>query len=306
MKKRLKLAPFTDHWINCEINDNLSVLTSLNNSYRHIPLLNDYMYQMAGDMGWLTSLDIKYSRNLLKKLEILCKVNLTFTEQSFMQDIKACIDEGRVINVAIDLYDWIPESLMYQRYHMSHYSLVAGYDDELECFTVFDDDAYGYKEHVIPYDRFQKSVWRDNGIQIREICLPEYLVDYSLPFSEVIEFAERIKNDITYLTYMAHYFNYTDDMLIHFIAMLSKITNRQKANQQLFLYLMEQKYIGQETGEELAAMALRLQNQWQAVKSLFIKSMISGHKPGYERLNTLSYENLLLEYTLWDKFTKAV
>jgi len=306
MKNSLNLIPFTDHWINCEINDNLSVLTSQNSSYRLIPLLNDYMYQMAGDLGWITSLDIKYSREVLNKLEILHKKDITFTEQDFMKDIKACIDQGRVLNVVVDLYDWIPESLMYQRYHMSHYSLVAGYDDEEKVFTVFDDDAHGYKEHIIPYERFHKAVWREsNGIQIREILLPEHLEDYTLPIAKVIVLAERIKNDITYLTYLTHFFNEMDEMLVHYLAMLSKITNRQKANQQLFLYLAERRFIPPENGEKLAGIALQLQNQWQSVKSLFIKSMISGRRPDYERINALSYENLLLEYKLWDDFIKA-
>ncbi|BCJ93737.1 hypothetical protein acsn021_13060 [Anaerocolumna cellulosilytica] len=306
MKNNLHLVPFTDHWINCEINDNLTVLTSLNSSYRLIPLLNDYMYQMAGDLGWITSLDIKYSRELLSRLEILHKKNSTFTEQDYMKDIKACIDQGRVINVVVDLYDWIPESLMYQRYHMSHYSLIAGYDDEEKIFTIYDDDANGYKQHIIPYERFQKAVWRENGIQIREICLPEHLEDYTLPVSKVIAFATRIKNDITYLTYMTHFFNEIDEMLIHYLSMLSKITNRQKANQQLFSYLAEQKVVRLEVGEELVRLALQLQNQWQTVKSLFIKSMISDCRPDYKRINTLSYENLLLEHKLWNIFSKAV
>lgn len=47
MKKRLNICPFDYFWINCVVNDKLSIISSVEQSYETCGFLNDYRYSIT-------------------------------------------------------------------------------------------------------------------------------------------------------------------------------------------------------------------------------------------------------------------
>lgn len=305
MKKSINMKPYSELWIDCYTNSYLSLLTSYDKSYRIAPLINDYHYLMAGSFGWVSLLDLKYSDRFYKDIHLLNVTKYKFVnEQNYMKELKDCIDDGKNISIKVDLYNWIPNSLTWEKEHYHHMSSVIGYDDEKSVFYIFDDDAYGYHEHEIPYGRFDLSVIKENGIEARQTNFPELIKPFYYQFTDLFLFAERIKNDISYLSYVEHFYDFTKGTLLHFITTATKIGNRQIANRLLFLHLHEEGYITSELCNILTEYAETLQSGWETIKYLIMKCLHNNKRPDYERINKLSWDNLLLEYKMWDCFIK--
>lgn len=68
------------------------------------------------------------------------------------------LEQEKIVLLAIDLFYWINEGLHFMKNHITHISLVIGYDDDTEELIVLETGERGYKEHRVPYELAKKAV----------------------------------------------------------------------------------------------------------------------------------------------------
>jgi hypothetical protein len=77
---------------------------------------------------------------------------------NIMEEIKELIISNKPIQLYIDLYNWIPENIAWQKHHWNHFSLIIGFDDDKKVFYAIDDDAKGCIDiREIPEERLINS-----------------------------------------------------------------------------------------------------------------------------------------------------
>jgi hypothetical protein len=189
MKKILNIKPFNDFYMNCELNNYFSHLTTLDSSYKAAAYMNSYRYSLFDIMGnSFNIIKIDYSKsysNLLNK-NLIKNENYFFKDlKNFIIEIKEIISSGKPVCLFIDLYNWIPSSLAWQKHHWKHFSLIIGFDEERSIFYSIDDDVNGVGIREIPEKRLIESFWGTgyfvdykNSYSYPNIITPCYTVNY--------------------------------------------------------------------------------------------------------------------------------
>ena len=303
----INLIPFGEFWIDCAFNANFSILTSLDKSYRNAALLNSYTYAIveagtsfdnlinyvklepAYDQLYLTQsiisiqpVNLKDSNNLLDSLKFVLKENYFF--------------------LGVDLYNWIPNSLCWQKYHWEHYSLIKGYDEEKDVFIVFDSDMSGYCEHEIPSARLEKAAL-DCSFEISGYVIsfnPEP-GEYNLEKQSVIENAERLITEIEDSFARLWKFSDYDIQEAYMFDLMAVFTNeiseRQIANKKLIEELINLNLIGDTS---LIRDFNELKLGWEKIKNLFNRGNLT-RKLDCANLDALKNDLFTKEMDIWER-----
>jgi len=302
--KKLCVTPFNEFWMDCGFNTNFSILCSVESSFRDLACLNCYTYIE----NKYKKIDIRTSD---KQRDIISNI-ITRNPTQFKNNTDAIMIE-KIINllndhlllVGVNLYDWIPDSLGWQRYRWNHYSLVVDYDSDNKEFLVMDDDVRGFNLHRIPLDRFIIAI---RGTD----CLPhdgfivtyeDYADKYNLEFSEVIENALLLIDSIGKMIEKDNLWDiYVDDIDGYFLEMTSKtfrFFNRQVANLVLVDRLYDLRLIDEKKKEDTKKVLSDAMNGWDLIKIKFLKAY-KTKKIDVHTIKNLVNQQFEKEIKAWD------
>ena len=170
----LGIKPFSDFWINCIFNVQMSILNTLEPSYKYAAYLNDYRYSIFETLAdndvvtWF--LGINYVEEVVPKYIDKCFTNENLSLQNdpcCLEKIKNYVRQKKYVAVGVDLFYLIPQSFFWGKYHWRHYSLLNGFDDEKKVFYVFDEDLSGYTCCEVPGG---KALWSHQICQVDPRC----------------------------------------------------------------------------------------------------------------------------------------
>lgn len=307
MKKTLKVRPFADFWINCYVNDVLSILTTIEPSYKKLSFINSYNYTITGISSWWRELDINPSKYLWDRLSIGESINIYLKQENIIDEIRNKIDNNRYILVLVDLYYWLKNSLNWNNNHYHHYVLITGYDDDKKMIYSISDNIGGYSENEIPYERFIKAlVFFDNEHHGKEFILPDNIPAFQYCFYDIFDFARKINEDIKKASYMRLWILPQDVNISLVYFKVTRIADRQKGNEKLFGQLYEDGFITSKLCVSLSEMSRSLYNMWSKLKGILIRAHMKNNDIDLEKLNILSRNALKTEYDMWDAFENSV
>lgn len=158
--KKINVVPFRKFWQDCF---NCIVYSLIDYTF-HVPDLyyynNMYTYKITeetardGDKEILYISATPWTDNFRLIEEITREEELQFweTEKDVIGYIKKALDEDKVVLAAVDLFYWIDEGLHYHHNHISHMSLVIGYDDDIQKMYILETGNGGFTEFCVTYD----------------------------------------------------------------------------------------------------------------------------------------------------------
>ncbi|HEX3043684.1 MAG TPA: hypothetical protein VHY08_02940 [Bacillota bacterium] len=308
------MKPFTDFYINCEANNQLSIATTVQPTYKNLACVNYYRYGKEPAVWQGQTVDYlvintteEFSKILSRSFQL---EEYRFRDPvNFSREISDLLLEGHIIWAGVDLFYWIPGSVLWQKYHVNHYSLVVGYDRRQKIYYCFDDDLTGYRIREIPEERFIEA-FSHSGLNPSSylVKIPAELPPYVTSLEIVLNNAEGIIQSIGAIE-IAGLWNLESSCekyqtIIDFaMGAIARIANRQVANGLLFQHLYESETINEPLYLESYAAAQELINGWQNIKNIFIKRSMSNKRDLLpETLHRLAAELFGVETAMWRNF----
>lgn len=295
MKKVLSIKPYKYFYMNCFLNNYFSLLAFLDKSYEVAAFENSYRYSVCS-----------YSFNPLKFIRAdfdnsysdLFGKNFTPTEyyvfkdmNNFTEEIKEIIIMGNPIYLYVDLYNWIPANIAWQKHHWNHFSLIIGFDDDKKVFYAIDDDAKGSIDiREIPEERLINSFLGTGyfveygGYHTRpNIDSPCMIINYSeriepykIEIEHIASNAKNIIKDIIEINQNGFWEFVSnsdlDEVSDAGIAELNIIYNRQIGNKLLLRELYKENIIKSEHYKFLYSSITNIITNWNKAKNILIKS----------------------------------
>jgi len=203
MNDKKIILPFDKYWIDCEFNAIFSVMTSIDESFYDFADINAYSYKLRNDktpcgtdvefikLDNAKYIQSEYVTGCISKTPITLKDS----EDMLVTIIKLLTDY--TLLVGVDLYNWIPRSICWQKYHWGHFTLVQSYNKAEDTFSVLDESLTGYGEHRIPRERFIDAI--QNSKQNEDGFILHYNTPskYRLCFDDVLLNAQRLTTELT-------------------------------------------------------------------------------------------------------------
>ncbi|WP_165593454.1 hypothetical protein [Paenibacillus solani] len=305
------------------MNSAYSVATGFEDSYSAAAYLNNYSYT-----SWGAAIDIEFMTPTIEVLDysdhwenfvlsaVIEKETPVFFKNphDFLPDLQKIISEGEIVKLNVDLFYWLPKNIAWNRFHMSHYSIINGFDAETKMYSVLDDDVDGYGVHTIPEDRVVQAFM--NSYAMTELAgeIPHAYI-YSIrkdiePFrmdkSEIIKHADRLIEELSVFSF-DDLWNFKDehkDNMDEYIRIsligVNIIENRHIGNELLINKLADLKLIQAATYESMKHYAKSLQKGWKLIKQVFINNLVSENKDiNVDLIRNKANEMLDMEKKMW-------
>lgn len=308
--KKLKINPFNEFWLNCDFNNDFSILISYKEKYRELAYLNCYKYEAYNE--WSPKhITIENSSiiqgNIIR--EVIQKDNfiLDYSKESINKIIDIVHDNNLLIRA--DLYNWLPNSSSWHIDHNYHYSLLIDFDKTKKEFIVIDDDNKGYGIKNIPYERFSECVKDEENNITGYIISINAGDEYELKLEDVAYYANTLLDNLKYFFEENDFWevqtNEKGENLCKFYAFqLFKVENRHKANAHLVKCLYDKGYIDINTYSYLKKTFIDLQRDWERVKNILLKDYMHSYEMvtvNVDKLNSLKTQCIAKEMEIWKK-----
>lgn len=315
MIRKHDIKPLESFYLDCEFNNIASILLSIE------PLLitelreNCYRYHVetreakSGVLFNRIVIDFKYSL-MNNRLKFMNSVYYN-DKDDLVGKLKKVIDSSMYALAMVDLYDYIPRSICYHKFHWYHFTLIVGYDDKKDTFFVLDDDYHGYREFEVPSDKLFQAIKcsnRNDAVFYMDFC--ETMFPQRLSCSRLRRNARRIIKDIKKLKRKKYYLMSNIDYKIEFdrtltIIMFEKIRNRHIINVQLFQELIESKMIYEEDGDVLITYAKDITNEWKMLNKVFYTAYEKDYLSNMCEVNDSLIKALEKERRMWKLFLRS-
>ncbi|MFC9774199.1 hypothetical protein [Paenibacillus chitinolyticus] len=292
MKLSMERKPFNEFWMNCMLNQAFSIAVSVEPSYRDAAYLNIYRYypwEAATDKDFrYPTIDTLYymddpARFPLSQVIRYIEPGHFRSKETVPDEIREMLEGGRNLSVNVDLYDWLPGSMAWKRFHWYHYSLFNGFDKERGTFYVIDDTLAGYEEHEVPEERLLKAYGNSEynvnpsylGPAFYVYNLHEKIQPYELKLTEVVENAERLARELGEFS-IEGMWNVDSDPekkqahLTYGLVGVNIICNRHIANMSLLRSMREKGLISEALHESLSGQLGAVRDGWDLVKDRFV------------------------------------
>ena len=302
MRKLLELNVFDAFWINCQANNVMTVLTTIDDSYIMAGAGNHFIYEMEGRSGWFKAPTVTYGDELERALHKVLRRPYRFENNDIVNELIMAIKSDRLISIEIDLFDWNPLSINYHRNHVNHMTLCIGFDEE-KHELYFDDAAKGQKMLVKKYEEFLSSVVLHDGIpDALETIAPKSLEHYEYEYDTIRRQAARLVNNISLLRYQTYFSTFEQPHDINIpINSITKVYNRQLANKEMLVRLRLDGHISEEKFRNLAETADSLIFQWDLIKNRAMKMAMSDKPHDFTSLDKRADTAFLVEQNFWSE-----
>ena len=253
MDKRIK--PYHEIYVNCYLNNFISVLSSINTSYKQLLNINNYVYNSYRNLQTNNqALRIRYDLDIYleafnklfgylpncKTLQDFLYGDISFgtsleakLSNDIMRNLKSLLkDEGVIVFLAQDLFYLIQSNEMYyHKKYLTHYSMFVDYNEGTHCFMVFEMGARGYNCYHVPEENvvqsFSHAVDHPKCFYIKT---PQKLDDYTLKTTNFKKYVPEIITSIDSVQYTDALWKIpaSADDYLSYIEGVSKIVNRQE------------------------------------------------------------------------------
>ena len=300
MHKMLVSKPFDAFWISCQANNIMSVLTSADPSYIMAGAQNDFSYEIIGRSGWFKTPTVLYGEELEHALYRIRRKEYVFEMQDPVAELLTRIRENRIISVEIDLFNWNPDSLDYGRNHVKHMSMCIGADEEKQEFY-FDDAVIDQGILTKSFSEIAEAFSHpDEPLKAAEFRVPEQIPPYQYDIGQIRSQAAKLVNNLERLRYQSYFSTYEQPQDLNVIVnYITKIYNRQIANQVLIKQLYQDGHLNQECFQMLTETAVHLTKQWNLIKNKLMKIMISNRKHDFTKLEHRADQAFAAEQGFW-------
>jgi hypothetical protein len=323
MMVSLGFKPFNDYWITCYYNKIFTILTSIDSSYKLAAYLNDYHYDVqlwgatneknAPLYNHLVQQPFKmFKEQYLQGLFIYQPIRFR-EEENFLDILKNHIRQKEIVQVGIDLFYWLPDSMNFGVNHWNHTAVLNGYDDEKKVFYAFDADNSGFDEQEIPEDRFLlaiKSCVLDTHGDI--LKLADQFHPYQFSLSDVVINAKRLIDEISTMNTDSFWLLTDDDFdkgrRRDIIAIqIFQIASRHIGNGLLFQRVLNE-YCDNDIIENLVQRSKKLQDGWLIARSKLL-IIYRSKTDRWKQLASLNEDIKCLfndELEMWDSVIKNI
>lgn len=314
MIKKHNIKPLDSFYLDCEFNNIASILLSIEPLLISELKINCYRYyseiREAKSGVKFNRLVVHFMYSLMNNR--LKKMNSVYYngKDDLVAKLRKVIDNSMYALARVDLYDYIPRSICYHKYHWYHFSLIIGYDDEKDIFFVFDDDYHGYREFEVSSEKLYQAIKRShysNAVFYVDFC--QTMFPKKIECFELKKNARRIIRDIKKIKQEKYYIMSEEDYKIGFdreltIIMFEKIRNRQIINVQLFEELILNKMLREDEGTQLIKYGNNIIDEWNTLKNMFY--MVYEKKYEMADINNSIISVLERERKMWKLFLKVV
>lgn len=302
MIKKFKIVPFVDFWTFCTLSDLLSLLITNNSSYYAAAIMNYYHYTTRGINCWWRDISIGWEEDYID--DIFNKFvfsDIKISKGSMIDILQSLINNDEYLAISLDVY-FIPNRIDYHLKHEFHSVLLTGYDDEKECFFALLDTYAGYGEIEIPFDVALGAT--NDSVTVELVKIKDVYSDYIFNLETVINNAIQLRYNLSRLSYQIPWINGDNSQqnVSSIFITMTKYVERQKANIELIIHVNSLGIISNHDSKLLIAQIKIIEQKWEQIKNLFIKSFINHKPPKYEKLNPLAVECFELEGVMWHNF----
>lgn len=197
-----KLEPYKEYWMNCHLNALLSIITSVNKTYRVAPLMNNYKYKIEPyelgitnvvpyKLSFEKDIYVEYGKYFEKFSNILdkdfFKIHVKYnTKESVLHYIKQNIQFNNYFLLSVGLNKWINPLMSFADDGLAHYTLIEGYNSKDKTFSVIDDDDNGYGKKIVPEDLlFKALIFSEEAPTLISFNLNVEIKDFKLNLKEI-------------------------------------------------------------------------------------------------------------------------
>lgn len=307
------IVSYSNSWINCYANMVLSLICYKNGS-DNVIYRNDYNYILQRDtqLGYDDFYFLDYDEDFVKLEEIADTKFIKFdgTGEELVQKIKEYVTgEDAFIAIDVDLYDWIPNSICYKKYHWNHFSLITDYCEDKDKFICFDEMHADYSSFYVSAEQIANSLIRRGDVNLIEINQIKEGFSGKVTLGEVLTNARRIIDDIESMRdeifYKLDDEGYRKRCYMDLIAMYyQRIENRHYRNKSL-LKIIDNLYVDVSLDKEAEGFA-DLAKHYERIRYKLIKLYVSesNRERNLELINKEMNEAFDIEQGLWNYLLK--
>lgn len=330
MRKVLDIKPYKEFYMNCDLNNYSSLLTYLNKSYKVAAFVNSYRYSVYrfsyNPLKFIcVNFDNSYE-DLMEKKYITDENYLFKDMNNIVEELKELIILGKPIFLYIDLFNWIPDNIAWQKHHWNHFSLIIGFDDDRKVFYAIDDDGKGSVDiREIPEGRLISSfkgtecfveyggdhIRSDIEVPCRIVNFSNCIEPYKFKLDQITQNARTILEDIEKIDQRG-FWEFIDDSNLDVlsdtgITDLNIIYNRQIGNKLLIMELYKEKIIKSDNYEFLYSSITNIINNWNKSKNILIKAKYKNTLSQISMpLITICDKNFQDESNFWRSFLNSL
>ncbi|WP_068775914.1 hypothetical protein [Paenibacillus sp. FJAT-26967] len=321
MQFSFELKPYNDFWMNCILNAAYTIAVTVDPSYKYAALMNDYRYKTWGaaiDSSFITPtldvLDYEENWNDFILHQVIAKETPhTFKDSAdFLSELKEIIADKQIIKLNVDLFYWLPKNIACNKFHMSHYAIINGFDTRAKMYHVLDDDIDGYGTHLIPEERVVEAFMNSGAMTDKEFGGPhayiyhlqDQIVPYRLSLQDIQNHAARLKRELADFSFDGLWDIKNSDRFDDYIRIsligINIISSRQAANGMLIQAMNELDLVDESLFQALRLHVNKIQHGWKSIKQIFINKTINGDKTlNLPLIQSKANELLGLEMKMW-------
>lgn len=305
---RLQIIPFSEIWFDCRYNMLISILQTYDYSFHNKVIENAYQYVVETGETQNGNIVNYLICEPTMNIDSFFSQKPIFESRDMMKDklIGYIFDEiqcGNYIMAGVDLFNWIPSSMTFRKYHWQHYTLVSGIDISEGCVYVLDAAKEGYGEYKIAIDVFVECVYASTyEYKLYRICINRNMnfdTDVKkrvhMNSKKIIECIDAICDTVLWQLADEDYDTHEyEDLCAMYI---NRIIHRQKANR-LFLETIGEK----NAMKTFCQFFLNAEKNWREVQVIFLRNYYGLDRAlRMERLNQRVYELLDSEKKIWEE-----
>ncbi len=329
MRHMLNIKPFDEFWFDCTFNNLVSIISTIEESYKYAMYHNDYFYQNGiehhiyyeSEEHVISSRGVQLNSNVIKQLLpiIDIKENQYIDKENFLDEIKGLLCNNTIILPGVDLYYWNKDGHSHHNIHVNHNTLLVGFDDEKKELYALEDDIHrNYKIITESESDFIESVKSNHaGNQIADYLtytLPETLPKYHLPLQDIVRNISNINGSLRSLKFDDLYTHkYNDEefwrFTLFFPKKISKIIVRQQANISLLSILHKRNIISKNDYMIIVDGFKNTLKTWTAINNYIRKAGLVNVDYLNKKANTLislSNKAVTKEIESWNNVETAI
>ncbi len=311
MRYSKEIEPYNKFWGNCILNMFLSILLSKDPTYEPLIYLNAYEY--SDTLNDIFHIDYTHEFYDYFRMNHFHFEPCTFMDKKdFLTELKNLLmKDDFYITLNVDLFDWNKAGAYYNKIHTPHFAFIIGFDEEEEIFYALEDDmSLNYDIREIPTENVIKaffSDFKDNREDYRIITFKNNeLKPYTLDMNQLVLNAKKVIQSIEELLKQENIIdkNILEDMsnVYYYGNEFAKISNRMVGNELLFEAMRNDEMLSETLINQLIARTNELSNDWQLVRSVFLKYCKSNRLSEVANVEKTMINHFIKEKEMWLTF----
>jgi len=312
-----EIIPYTEIWFDCKINLEISILQSIDKSNKNVVYNNSYKYFDRAVVS-----DCKKEFNLITintTLDIdgsfFCNpIGITFnTNEELLDKVKGLLKENKFVFASVDLFYWNKENLCYRRNHWYHRTLIQRYDNEKDCFWVFDvSEGNKYGVFSVSSEDFANAINMSDVSDSKVITydLNEKVTIGNITSSILKDNAKKLINNIEKMERNTYWEMPDEDFrfksyLDYNYSCLTQVVQRQKANLNLFNQINEMNLLDITEMNCIIKNCMKIIRKWDIIRNRLYKLYYrTEFTSEIININGMVKEVFSMERHIWEAFLR--